>query len=110
MEYTIATISATASSGDTVKIDYAFGVQEVVTANWSFSAQIRIYDDTTIIHTRNLSRSGGSAGTFYLPVADTYVDARTTSTTQYTLRVIVTAVTAVTNLYAVRTDLNIMVF
>jgi hypothetical protein len=110
-ETTVATISAPVTVGQEIKIDHALGIETVVTSNWSINLHLRIYRDSTLIHTRSFNRTATTAGTQRFDFADTYVDtapAEVTST--YDLRVIFTTATNVTSATAFGTDMNLLVF
>ena len=110
-EVTVITQNVPVTIGDDVKIDHAQGFEFVSTANYSITAEFRIYRDATLIHTRTLDRVGAAAGTNRIPFCDTHVDTAVANTTSlYEIRVIVTAATNITSATANNPDLNLIVF
>ena len=97
--------------GNDVKIDYGIDLQNVTTSPYSYTAELRIYRDATLIFTRTSSFNGSVAGTFDIAIGDTYVDtAPATTTSTYELRVIYTAASNITSGTAVNSNLNVIVF
>jgi hypothetical protein len=86
-------------------------LQNVTSAAYSYTAELRIYRDATLIFTRTSSSNGSIVGTFDIDIGDTYVDtAVATTTSTYDLRVIYTATTNITSGSAVNSNLNVIVF
>lgn len=72
---------------------------------------MRLYRDTTLIDTRTFNRSSSQAGTQRFPLASTQVDVvPATTTSTYSLRIIVTADLNITSTTAHNRDLNIITF
>ena len=86
-------------AGQNLKIDYAYAVDFVVTANWAFTFESRLYRDGNLINTRTMNRSAATAGTQRFPLSNTYVDTApaTSAASTYSVKVIVTATTSVTS-------------
>jgi len=57
-EATAVSVTTPVTAGDEIKIDDAFGVNFVTTANWSFVFEVRLYRDGTLIQTVTENRSG----------------------------------------------------
>ncbi|MBB2482064.1 hypothetical protein H5P36_17975 [Bacillus sp. APMAM] len=110
-EVTVASLTTNVISGENIKIDYSLSVEEVNTANSQITFEVRLYRDTTFLHTRIFQRHIDTASTQRFPLADTYVDtAITTGTVTYTVRVIYTTANNVTESTAFNRDLNLIKF
>ena len=107
----MASQSIGVTSGQQIKVDYAFGLNSVTTANYTLDAEFRLYRDGVLIATRGLDRVGASAGTQRYPIANTYVDtAVATGTSTYDVRVIITTATNITSSAAINRNLNMIAF
>ncbi|MEH6854642.1 hypothetical protein V7037_08445, partial [Priestia megaterium] len=110
-EVTVASVTQNVLINQQLKIDYALAVEIIATANWSIVFEMRLYRDTTLIDTRIFNRSASQAGTQRFPLASTQVNiAPTTTTSTYSVRIIVTAATSITSATAINRDLNIITF
>ncbi|MED3977174.1 NTTRR-F1 domain [Priestia megaterium] len=110
-EVIVASITQNVLINQQLKIDYALAVEIVATANWSILFEMRLYRDTTLIDTRIFNRSSTQAGTQRFPLASTQVNVvPATTTSTYSLRIIVTEATAITSATAHNRDLNIITF
>ncbi|MCB8814612.1 hypothetical protein LJE72_03480, partial [Desulfosporosinus sp. SRJS8] len=98
-EATVASVTQSVVINQRLKIDYAFGLDFVVTSDWAFVFETRLYRDSTLINTRTSNRSGQTAGTQRFPLSSTYVDTApaTSASSTYSVRVIVTTATNVTS-------------
>lgn len=98
-EVTVASVTQSVIINQRLKIDYALGVDFVVTSNWAFVFEVRLYRDATLINTRTSNRSAQTAGSQRFPLSSTYVDTApaTSASSTYSVRVIVTTATNVTS-------------
>ncbi|MEC1072087.1 hypothetical protein P9D22_28465, partial [Priestia megaterium] len=110
-EVTVASVTQNVLINQRLKIDYALAVEIITTANWSFVLEMRLYRNTTLIDTRTLNSNSQQSGTYRFPLANTQVDiAPATTTSTYSLRLIVTSASNVTSATALNRDLNIITF
>ncbi|MGC7872892.1 hypothetical protein ACPUYX_15370, partial [Desulfosporosinus sp. SYSU MS00001] len=112
-EVTVASVTQSVVAGQQLKIDYAFAVEFVTTANWAFVFETRLYRDATLINTRTFNRNAASAGTQRFPLSSTYVDVApaTSASSTYSVRVIVTTATNITSgATGASIDMNIITF
>jgi hypothetical protein len=110
-EVTVASVTQNVLINQQLKIDYALAVEIVATANWSIQFEMRLYRDTTLIDTRIFNRSSSQAGTQRFPLASTQVNVvPATTTSTYSLRIIVIAASNITSTTAHNRDLNIITF
>ncbi|WP_242980113.1 hypothetical protein [Hungatella xylanolytica] len=107
----VASTTASVITDNNVKVDYGIDLQNVTTADYSYTAELRLYRDGTLIDTRTSSFSGSVAATQNTAIANTYVDtAPATTTSTYQLRVIYTAATNITSASVINRNLNLIVF
>jgi len=112
-EVTVASVTQSVVINQQLKIDYAFAVEFVTSANWAYVFEVRLYRDATLINTRTVNRNLSAAGTQRFPLGNTYVDIvpATSASSTYSVRVIVTAVTNITSASTgTSIDLNIITF
>jgi hypothetical protein len=110
-EVSVSTVSAALVLNNRVKVDSANSLSYATTANYSLSAESRLYRNGVLIESRPLNRSGSGAGTQSFTLSDTFVDtAPATATTTYEIRVITTAATNVTSGTASVRNINLLIF
>ncbi|MGV3465179.1 MAG: hypothetical protein ACO1OT_07795, partial [Heyndrickxia sp.] len=110
-EVTVASTTTNTIANQNIKVDYALTLELTTNANNSFTVQVRLYRNTTLLQTRFLIRNQPTAGTARFPIADTYVDtAPTTGPTTYQLRVFTSVATNVTSGNANNRNINVIVF
>ena len=112
-ETTVVSVTDSVVAGQNLKIDYSFETIFIVNAGWSFTYQVRLYRDATLINTRTFNFSAATAGTQTFSSFGTYVDTApaTSAGSTYSVRVIVTSATNVTSAATGNTiNLNMILF
>jgi hypothetical protein len=112
-EVTVASVTQSVTVGNNLKIDGSLNINPVTSASWSFTYEIRLYRDATLIMTQTYTRSGSAAGTQTMPSDFTYVDTApaTSAATTYSMRCIMTSATNITSVSTGNViNLNIITF
>jgi hypothetical protein len=98
-EVTVASVTQAVEAGDNVLVNGMVATAFSVTSNSSYTMEVRVYRDATLIRQIQVSDTRSAAGTITVPIPVVFTDTApaTSAATTYSLRAIVQAATNITS-------------